>query len=156
MQTEIGYVDVKTEPIEFYVQSTTNFTAAIADQRIEYNTFQLLRGTAMDYQTGLFTAPKNGTYVFAFSGLDLPGNSDLLINVYKNDDKILIKELIGSGGPVGGTANHGTAAIPFVLRLTSGDTIRVYVGTASGTLYSDPKRPMTHFTGFLLEEDIFP
>jgi hypothetical protein len=156
MQTEIGYVDVKTEPIEFYVQSTTNFTAAIADQRIEYNTFQLLRGTAMDYLTGLFTAPKNGTYVFAFSGLDLPGSNELLINVYKNDDKILIKELIGSGGPVGGTANHGTAAIPFVLRLTSGDTIRVYVGTASGTLYSDPKRPMTHFTGFLLEEDIFP
>ena len=156
MQTEIGYVDVKTEPIEFYVQSTTNLTAAIADHRIGYDTFQLLRGTdSMDYETGLFTAPKTGTYVFAFSGLDLPGNSELLINVYKNDGEKM-KELIGSGGPVGGTANHGTVAIPFVLRLTSGETIRVYIGTASGTLYSDPKRPMTHFTGFLLEEDIFP
>lgn len=108
----------------------------------------------MDVAIGLFTAPKSGTYVFEFSGVDLPGGADLVINIYKNDREQM-KELIGSGGPIG-SANHGTVSIPSVLRLVAGDTIRVFVATATGILYSDPLRPMTHFTGFLLEEDIFP
>jgi hypothetical protein len=153
-QTEIGYVDVKTEPIEFYVQSTKNLTAATADTMIVYDMPKHLQGDAMDYEMGLFTAPKNGTYVFEFSGVDLPGGTDLVINIYKNDREKM-KELVGSGGPVG-SANHGTVAIPFVLRLVAGDTIRVFIATPSGFLYSDPLRPMTHFSGFLLEEDIFP
>jgi hypothetical protein len=155
-ETQIGYVDVKTEPIAFYAQSTKNLTATTADTSIGYDMMKLMDGTAMDYEIGLFTAPKPGTYVFGFSGVDLAGGVDMVINIYKNDKLKLTKELIGSGGPVGGSANHGTAAIPFVLHLEESDTIRVFIADVSGTLYSDPSRPMTHFTGFLLEEDIFP
>ncbi|XP_046460368.1 uncharacterized protein LOC124207112 isoform X2 [Daphnia pulex] len=153
-ETQIGYVDVKTEPIAFYAQSTKNLTAATADTLIGYDVMKLMNGTAMNVTTGLFTAPRPGTYVFGFSGVDLAGFNDMVINIYKNDQ--LTKELIGSGGPVGGPANHGTAAIPFVLHLEESDTIRVFIADVNGTLYSDPLRPMTHFTGFLLEEDIFP
>jgi hypothetical protein len=154
-EMSIGYVDVKTEPIAFYAQSTKILTAATADTSIGYDVMQLNDGIAMDVTTGLFTAPRPGTYVFGFSGVDLAGGVDMVINIYKNDKLKLTKELIGSGGPVG-PANHGTAAIPFVLHLEAGDTIRVFIADVSGTLYSDPSRPMTHFTGFLLEEDIFP
>lgn len=154
-QTEVGYVDVKTDPVEFYVQSTKNLTAAAADTWIGYDMTQLLQGSAMDFEMGLFTAPKSGTYVFGFSAVDLAGGSDLVVNIYKNDESVVAKKLIGSGGPFG-PANHGTVAIPFVLQLTTGDTIRVFIANVNGQLYSDPLRPMTHFTGFLLEEDIFP
>lgn len=152
-ETPIGYVDVKSEPIAFYAQSTKNLTATTADTSIGYDAIQLMDGTAMDVTTGLFTAPKPGTYVFGFSGVDLAGGVDMVINIYKNDQ--LTKELMGSGGPFG-SANHGTAAIPFVLHLEEGDTIRVFIANVNGALNSDPSRPMTHFTGFLLEEDIFP
>lgn len=149
-QTNVGEVDVKSEPIQFYVQKTTNFTA-IGDNAVlmPFDTIQLNLGGAMDDQMGIFTALKSGTYVFHFNGVDLPGGADLVVNIYKNDN-----QLVASGGPIG-SANHGTVAIPCVLHLAVGETIKITISTPNGILYSEPVRPMTHFTGFLLEEDIF-
>ncbi|XP_057371856.1 uncharacterized protein LOC130692794 [Daphnia carinata] len=149
MQTDVGYVDVKSEPVQFYVQRITNFTAMTADAVLfPFDKVQLNEGGAMDAQAGIFEAPKSGIYVFHFTAVDLPGGADLVVNMYKND------ELIASGGPKG-LANHGTVAIPSTLHLSVGDNIKIIISTVNGMLYSDPLRPMTHFTGFLLEEDIF-
>ncbi|KAI9561306.1 hypothetical protein GHT06_012262 [Daphnia sinensis] len=149
-QTDVGYVDVKSQPVQFYVQKTANFTAPAANAVLfPFEMVQLNEGGAMNELMGVFTAPKSGIHVFDFAAVDLPGGADLVVNIYKND------VLIASGGPVG-SANHGTVAIPSMLRLAVGDTIKVTISTLNGMLYSDPLRPMTHFTGFLLEEDIFP
>ncbi|XP_032799195.2 uncharacterized protein LOC116936098 [Daphnia magna] len=148
-ETYVGYVDVKSQPVQFYVQKSANFTATTANAELfPFEIVKLNEGNAMDAQKGIFKAPKSGIYVFDFAAVDLPGGTDLVVNIHKND------ELVASGGPVG-SANHGTVAIPSMLQLTVDDTIKITISTLNGMLYSDPLRPMTHFTGFLLEEDIF-
>lgn len=148
-ETYVGYVDVKSQPVQFYVQKTANFTATTANAELSpFEMVKLNEGGAMNEQTGIFKAPKSGIYVFDFAAVDLAGGTDLVVNIHKND------ELVASGGPVG-SANHGTVAIPSMLQLTVDDTIKITISTLNGMLYSDPLRPMTHFTGFLLEEDIF-
>jgi hypothetical protein len=70
-QRWIGYNDVKSVPVYFYVQKGTNFhltNTPISFKRVVNNV-----GNAMKINTGIFTAPVTGTYFFAVSGMvDFP------------------------------------------------------------------------------------
>jgi hypothetical protein len=70
-QRWIGYNDVESVPVYFYVQKGTNFhltNTPISFKRVVNNV-----GNAMKINTGIFTAPVTGTYFFAVSGMvDFP------------------------------------------------------------------------------------
>lgn len=137
----IGYVDVKSEPVHFTVQRKTNST----EGPITFETPALdNEGIHMDLSTGIFSAPVPGTYVFDFSGLDLVGGNEVVVDLYKNDK--VIGSFYGS--------NHGALTIPSVLNLSKDDKIKLTVAK-DGTLFGDTVKQLTHFTGFLLEEDVF-
>ena len=67
LETRFGYMDLKSSPVHFYVQRSTPFTQQNAI--IPYNFERLNVGGAMNIKTGVFTAPRNGTYHFAFAFL---------------------------------------------------------------------------------------
>ena len=67
------------------------------------------------------------------------------MGLYKNGN------LIGSFYAV----NHGAAPIPSILRLAADDAIQMSIITPNGMLFGNPSNAFTHFTGVLLEEEIF-
>lgn len=127
------------------MQRKTNFTQpADPAGAITYENELDNVGSSMDSKTGIFSAPVSGTYVFDFSGVDLVGGEEVIVDLYKNDD------IIGSFF----ASNHGALALPSVMNLVKNDKIKLTVANAKGTLFGDTVKKLTHFTGFLLEEDV--
>ena len=58
-ETRIGYLDVKSSPVYFYVQRNTNFETK--GTPIPFDVEILNVGGAMNSTSGKFTAPRNGT-----------------------------------------------------------------------------------------------
>ncbi len=142
-EARLGYVDIKTSPVYFYVQRTSSFSAAGAV--IPFQREMLNQGGAMNLETGTFTAPRNGTYHFAFSGIkDGPGG-DMYIFLQLNGEAVALAY-------VGGTNGHFSYALKSTLKLKSGDEIRLY--KYSGGILFDDSRQFTHFTGWMLEEEL--
>jgi hypothetical protein len=146
-QKVIGYVDVKSGPVYFHAQSTTSFS--IFNKEISYNLIRMNVGNAMS-SSGLFVAPKSGKYFFAFSGLsskDLHVRVEFQMKTGVNWNWIKI-------GQVFGQKNYQTLTIQNILQLGRGDQIRLLL--QAGVLFSDtPHGPLTSFSGWLMEEDIF-
>ena len=129
------------------MQSQTNNTQDPSNPNaaVQYDKILLNDGNGFGPTTGIFTAPRPGTYLFNFAGVDLPGNEELVVGLYKNGN------LIGSFYAV----NHGAAPIPSILRLAADDAIQMSIITPNGMLFGNPSNAFTHFTGVLLEEEIF-
>ena len=66
MQQRIGYVDVKSEPVYFFVQRYDSFDSH--NSIIPFQIERLNVGRAFDLSSDIFTAPKPGKYFFSFSG----------------------------------------------------------------------------------------
>ena len=162
----IGYIDVKSSPVYFYVQRTANFFNK-TNTPIPFDTELLNVGGAMNSTSGKFTAPRDGIYSFSFTGLArLPASS---LKVYLRVEMYLNGNSIG-----GGHADEvGTTTFSFqsTLELKKEDKIwlEIYDGPTGasrlffqivfksfqqGYLYGSH---YTHFSGSLLEEKIaFP
>ncbi|XP_057375243.1 uncharacterized protein LOC130696180 [Daphnia carinata] len=144
-QEKIGYADVKTQPVHFYVQRSDQYSSS-SSSVIPFNIEVLNDGGAMDIRSGIFTVPKTGTYLFDFSGVNDPNDGVLSVE-FNIDDKKMASTFAGDLG-------HFTINLPSVWHLTKGSTVKLTI--SHGTLYSDNKNgPMVHLTGILLEEDIF-
>jgi hypothetical protein len=115
-------------------------------------------GNAMDLKTGKFTAPRPGIYYFSFTGHARISNSSpyffyssLYLNGYIVGTSFVSEErdVINKFSPL---------TVQATLNLKTGDQVWVginYYGLSSylSALHDDGDH-MTHFTGFLLEEDI--
>jgi len=146
-ETRIGINDIITSPVQFYVQRSTNW--ATINSNIQFELERLNVGGAMNLASGVFTAPKAGTYSFAFSAVGNGGNvGNAYVNMRLNGNSI------GNGdsyvtGSAGGIL---TGSIHAILKLKVGDQITLFL--QGGSLYDTSSGHRTHFTGILLEEDL--
>jgi hypothetical protein len=152
-QKWIGYADVKTTPVHFYVQRNSNFKKESTP--IPFDVARVNEGNAMDLTTGKFTAPAPGIYFFSFAGdARLESSSDVYFQsyLYLNGNIIGASRVSQNNGPV---SQYSPVTLQSTLNLKKGDRVWVeilYSGSSS-YLY-DNYAHHTHFTGFMLEEEI--
>ena len=96
----------------------------------------------MNLATGVFIAPRPGRYFFSFSGLSKIENTPVYI--YLNGVRF---------GASYGVFSTETYSLQSTLSLQMGDQITLMLAVRA--TYENAQLLFTHFTGILLEEDIF-
>ena len=110
----------------------------------------------MNLTSGKFTAPRPGIYFFSFTGLARFSASSsevyLGIGLYLNGDRIGL----GYVEEANTVANQDSPLIvQSTLNLTKNDEVWVEIFWQSTFIYlTDDSYHRTHFTGFMLEEEI--
>ena len=150
-------MDVKSLPTYFYVQKNSNFDKTNTPIPFEFSRLNV--GSAMNLTSGIFTAPRNGNYHFSFTGLvsfpETTGSNQVSMRV----------DLLSESGSVGlGTVDEANTVneqlTPFTfhstLHLNSGEKIWLEIKEISpkAYLHGAIDWQTTHFTGWILEEDI--
>ncbi len=117
---------------------------------IAYDNFVLNEGGAYDRTTRKFTALVTGRYFFSFTGraqsYNPPADFRLDVEMVKNGQ--YVARAAADDG-----ANSETLSMQSILNLKAGDQVWTqitYITSGIGLL----GQPYTHFTGFLLEEDV--
>jgi hypothetical protein len=146
----IGYADVKSAPVHFYAKRSTNFNTIGTPILFEFS--RVNEGNAMDLNTGKFTAPRPGIYFFSFTGLaSFPASSfrvNLEVTLYLNGGGI-------GRGWVEGKDQRSPLLVHSTLKLKKGDQVWVEINLlSSGVNLFDSHAHHTHFTGWMLEEEI--
>jgi hypothetical protein len=114
-------------------------------------------GNAMNLTSGIFTAPCNGIYFFSFAGhARFPSSSStvllLEVDFYLNNKFVEIGYLSKSNTVAG---QWSPLTLQSTLNLKTGDQVWVQIyGMSPGVYLFDNVNPFTHFTGFMLEEEI--
>ena len=146
LQELIGTVDVKTKNVHFYVQRNGWFSGDV----IPFEVARLNEGGAFDLSSGIFKAPVPGIYHFQFSGVKRGGEGSdygiLSIFLRVNDKKVGVAHVSQD------KESYGTVSLSSSLRLAAGD--RVCLNLYSGELYDYTGDHFTHFSGWLVEEDL--
>ncbi len=153
-QKWIGYANVKSTPVHFYVQRNSKF--ATTRTPIPFDLARVNEGNAMDLKSGKFTAPRPGIYFFSFTGLvEFPASSSL-------SKFTMILYLNGAIIGLGHVEEANTVAdqsspltVQSTLKLKKGDQVWMEIWDLSEGVYLfDSGNHYNHFTGFMLEEDI--
>ena len=150
-QTWIGYVDVKSSPVYFYVQRNSPIFNTIGTP-IPFDVERLNVGGAMNLTSGKFTAPRDGIYSFSFNGLAwFPASSTtVFLRVYMYLNGIGIAR--GYADEVGTAAQYETFSWQSTLNLKGGDQIWIEIEIMATGVYLNGYL-YTHFSGHLLEEN---
>jgi hypothetical protein len=151
-QTWIGYADVKSAPVHFYVLKESNFNRVTIP--IPFELVLVNKGNAMNETTGIFTAPRTGIYFFSFTGL-----AYFPATIQTNFEVVLLLngDLIVSGVVSDATTNdfsRSPLTVQSTLNLKSGDQIWMQIYSFSPNAYLEGINFHSYFTGFMLEEDI--
>ena len=138
-------MDVKSKSVHFFVQRSSDFSSA--NVVIPFDLERLNVGGAMNLATGIFTVPVDGIYHFEFSALrDSTDATSMNIGLDVNG--------VRTGTCyVTSLANYFMAlsGISASLKLKIGDQVTLF--KSAGTL-NDNTNHYTHFTGWLVEEDL--
>ncbi len=160
-QKWIGYVDVKSAPVYFYVQRNSWFNTTYTP--IPFDLARVNEGNVMDLTSGKFTAPRPGIYFFSFTGVvGLSVSSSYVYffsNLYLNGNRIgssYIEDNATNNAPVD---QRSPMSFQSTLNLKKGDQLWVVIycseySNSSSYLYDSNDYHFTHFTGFMLEEEI--
>ena len=122
----------RTSPVYFYVQRNSSFS------RIGSIPFELARlneGSAMDIDSGVFTALADGIYHFTLSGIKDDSRKMVWIKLRLNE------KMIGSAF---GTKEWATYRLESILQLKKGDRVDLFL--EKGTCFDDEEH-WTHFIG---------
>ncbi len=143
---------MKSLPTYFYVQKTGPFSTSGVP--IPFELERLNIGGAMNITTGKFTAPRKGVYFFAFSGvsvLDRPGWLDVGLMV----NGVQIGRAECHSNPGGG--EWETLTLQSTIELKAGDSVWLQIVVLQGAYLQDIiDRQFTHFSGWMLQEDLSP
>ncbi len=158
-QKWIGYADVKSTPVHFYVQRNSSFSTR--DTPIPWDLSRVNEGNAMNLTSGKFTAPRPGIYFFSFTGYAYfpaspvrvsPSYVRLAVALYLNGDRIGL----GYVTEAKTVANQDSPlTLQSTLNLKKGDQVwvAIYWQSEGAYLYEDGNH-YNHFTGWMLEEEI--
>ncbi|XP_046456425.1 repetitive organellar protein-like isoform X2 [Daphnia pulex] len=163
-QKWIGYADVKSAPVHFYVQRNSECYNQYTP--ITFNLARVNEGNAMNLASGIFTAPRPGIYFFSFTGVarlkfkssslifSASSHSRLSSRLYLNGNLIassFVQEYNSA------TDQFSPLTLQSTLSMKKGDRVWVaisYSGSYSNFYLHDDGEHNTHFTGFMLEEEI--
>ncbi len=107
----------------------------------------------MNLTSGKFTVPAKGTYFFSFSGIAKFASTSLLplsVFLYQNEN------LVGNAYVNGAVINqYIPLTLQSTLHLQKGDEICLKIhAVGSGVVLWDSEWHHSHFTGFILNEDL--
>ena len=109
----------------------------------------------MDLTSGKFTAPRPGIYFFSFAGtaqLNFPSAVGFPSELYLNGNSIGSSWVYEAKGPVD---QKSPVPLQSTLNLKTGDQVWMQISYSGSSSYLyDNSRHQTHFTGFMLEEEI--
>jgi hypothetical protein len=152
-QKWIGYADVKSTHVHFYVTRNSHFKTEITP--IPFDLAVVNEGNAMDLRSGKFTAPRPGTYFFSFAGLarlSSSSNANFYSYLFLNGNQIGTSFVQENKYPVD---QHSPMSFQWTLNLKKGDQLWLTIGYSGSDSYLyDSSGHLTHFTGFMLEEEI--
>ncbi|XP_046458979.1 complement C1q tumor necrosis factor-related protein 2-like [Daphnia pulex] len=156
IQKWIGYVDVKSAPVHFYVQRNSSFFREKTP--IPFELAVVNEGNAMNLTSGIFTAPKPGIYFFSFKGLAFLKSSsyaELTSYLYFNGNRIGSSYVDHQNKSVN---QWSPVTLQSTLNLKKGDQVWVTINHygSPSYLHEDDHRytRYTHFMGWMSEEEI--
>ncbi|XP_046456168.1 uncharacterized protein LOC124203539 [Daphnia pulex] len=153
-QKWIGFADVKSAPVYFYVQR--NWPFYNDSTPVPFDSALVNEGNAMNLTSGKFTAPRPGTYFFSFTGVArLESSSDVYFHsyIYLNGKRIGTSYVREDKAPVD---QNSPFTLQSTLNLKKGDQVWVEIiyPNSETSLYDIRNFHLTHFTGFMLDEEI--
>ncbi len=144
-QNFIGQQDVKTKTVHFYAQRNSTFSTGGI---IPFELARLNEESAFNLISGIFTVPVPGIYHFDFSTLKENTANYLGIYLRVNDANVGYAYTWQSA-----TGSQDVVSLSASLRLAKGDTVNLY-NAGSGSVLLDNGNHHTHFSGWLVEEDL--
>lgn len=141
----MGNVDLKTKIVHFYVQRNSSFSSEGAV--IPFELARLNEGKAFNLTSGIFTSPVPGIYHFQFSAVKAFASNYLQISIQVNGAIVGLANTDLNGG------RATSISLNAAFRLAANDRVNLR-NYGCGELMGDNKNHMTHFSGWLVEEDL--